>query len=440
MSMNKPEGWDKFLNYMGDSFLTTRKDKEIFLVKFRYENTNKKEGELSQLADETLLNFKKRMTGIYRQFTDSPQGCPDLIKFKQKFDKLRSWLREEKYPQWIQTYLLNTSYVSYVERREEYDCYEQVLHPKSFIRIKASSKIGKTLLMSRVLDQLKDRGYQTIRFDFGLQEKEMFFDYRAFSKSFCAGITEALDLPERISEYWSDNLGINQNITKYFQKYILPEIKHPLILGLDDLDCVFEQEHIATNFCKLLRSWHDNHRENWQKLRLIVAHSTDVYSGLAINSSPLAGIGQVIVLTLFSRDQVQTLAQRYQLDLEQNQIYELMLLLGGHPYLIQKAFKYLKSFQIDIDVSWENFLQLTATDESPFINHLRDLLATLKQNSELATAFAEIILVNEPIPLRSDIGLKLQGLALVTVDGNLYSPSCDLYRQYFLAHINELRQ
>ena len=63
---------------------------------------------------------------------------------------------------------------------------------------------------------------------------------------------------------------------------------------------------IADDFCRLLRGWYDMARRGsrigaiWQKLRLVVVHSTEVYSSLDINSSPLAGIGLEIELPEFS--------------------------------------------------------------------------------------------------------------------------------------------
>ena len=35
---------------------------------------------------------------------------------------------------------------------------------------------------------------------------------------------------------------------RYFERYLLPEINAPLVLGLDEVDQVFEHAEIATDF------------------------------------------------------------------------------------------------------------------------------------------------------------------------------------------------
>jgi serine/threonine-protein kinase len=90
--------------------------------------------------------------------------------------------------------------------------------------------------------------------------------------------------------------------------------------------------------------------------------------------------------------------------------------------------------------NWKEFLQLAPTDAPPFGNHLRQLLWDLKQHSELATAFTAIVSASQPIPLQSDYGFKLLSMGLVNLEGNNYSPKCNLYRQYFSTHLDEMNQ
>jgi hypothetical protein len=54
--------------------------------------------------------------------------------------------------------------VFYVERPPiELQCYEEILQPGALIRIKALRQMGKTSLMSRVLDYAANQGCQTVR-------------------------------------------------------------------------------------------------------------------------------------------------------------------------------------------------------------------------------------------------------------------------------------
>jgi hypothetical protein len=438
----KIEYWDKFLEEIADKFALKNKYKEIFLVRFAYKNQCKPDEEIWQLAKSASREaYKKQMTFIYSQFANLANGCICLRgSGAGKFEKLRIWL-EEKYSDWL--ILLTPNNYYYIERSPiESDCYDELLQTGAFLRIKAPRQMGKTWLLEQVLTKLKLQGYQTLRYDFGLADRDIFSNYGQFAYKFCAGISNQLELPDCLEQYWSQNLGFNQNITYYFKQYLLKTIDKPFVLAFDCFDCVFEYEKIAIDFCKLLRGWHERAQERgyrgkiWRQLRLVVIHSTDVYSNLNINSSPLAGVGKVISLPEFTLKQVRQLAEHFQLDLTAKQIDELMNLTGGHPYLITESFKYLTNPQVEVD--WQEFLKSAPTDASPFGNHLRQLLWTLKQHPGLATALTDVVCASEPIPLQSDYGFKLLSMGLVNREGNNYYPKLNLYHQYFLTHLDEI--
>ncbi|MGL5076663.1 MAG: AAA-like domain-containing protein, partial [Waterburya sp.] len=350
-------------------------------------------------------------------------GCPNIDGAGAgKFEKLRIWL-QEKYSDWLPGYSFIPLNPYYIERSPvESDCYQELLQPGAFVRIKAPRQMGKTWLLEQILRGLRRKGYQTVHYNFGLEEGEVFNDYAQFTQSFAAGVTHLLDLPDCLDKYWSKNLGSNQNSTKYFEKYLLQTCNKPLILALDQVDSVFKHEKIAVDFCKLLRGWHEKAKQGdrlgaiWRQLRLVVVHSTDVYSDLNINSSPLAGVGKVVTLRQFTAKQVQELAKRYQLQpkLKEEQIEELMSMIGGHPNLVTESFEYLTNSQVK--VSWQEFLQFAPTDAPPFGNHLRQLLWTLKQHPELATAFSETISSSQPVNLPADSGFKLHSMGLVNME------------------------
>jgi hypothetical protein len=46
----------------------------------------------------------------------------------------------------------------------------------------------------------------------------------------------------------------------------------------------------------------------------------------------------------------------------------------------------------------------------------------------------------QPISLSSECGFKLQSMGLVNLDGDKYSPKCNLYRQYFSVHLEEINK
>jgi hypothetical protein len=327
----------------------------------------------------------------------------------------------------------------YIERHNvESLCYEAVEHPGALLRIKAPQEMGKTSLLERILSFSAQQNYQTIDLSFET-DSQVFADINKFLRYFCARVGKRLGLPNRLDEYWDDIFGCNDNATSYFEEYLLAECSNPIVLALDNVDFVFEQPEIATDFCRLIRAWHDLSTRSdrrgmiWRNLRLIVVHSTEVYRCLDINYSPLQGAGRVVALEEFDRSQVLELAQRYDLHWVGTEVDRLMDSIGGHPYLLRLALDYLKRQQ----ASLEKLLQIASTEVSPFRNHLRQHLWNLQQHAELAATFRNVVTATAPVRLKSDEAFKLQSMGLVKTQSEDWSPSCNLYRQYFPPHLGE---
>ncbi|MDX2212422.1 MAG: AAA-like domain-containing protein [Oculatellaceae cyanobacterium bins.114] len=130
----------------------------------------------------------------------------------------------------------------YVERSPiEANCYEAILKPGALIRIKAPRQMGKTSLMSRILRHGADQDCLSISLSFQLADAAIFANLNQCLRWFCASVGRRLRLPNKLAEYWDEEiLGSKDNCTAYFEEYLLAEISAPLVLGLDEVDMVFE--------------------------------------------------------------------------------------------------------------------------------------------------------------------------------------------------------
>jgi len=326
----------------------------------------------------------------------------------------------------------------YVDRPPiETDCYEEILKPGALIRIKAPQMMGKSLLLDKIISQARKHDYRTVVLGFKLADSTVLTDTKVFIKWFCARVTKLLRLPNQLDARWDDVFGCNSNATDYFEEYLLAECTQPLVVALDNVDLVFEHSVIAKDFCSLLRGWYDMARRDdhrsviWNRLRLIVVHSTEVYSTFDFNRSPLANVGKVFPLSDFKLEQVQELAQLYGLDWLIPQIEQLIAMVGGHPYLVSQTFDYIERHEISL----EEFLQIAPTEAGPFSDHLREQLWMLQQNPALAAACREVVTQNKPVLLASEHTFKLQSMGLVQLRGSNCIPRCELYRQYFSEYL-----
>lgn len=321
----------------------------------------------------------------------------------------------------------------YVERPPiESQCYQEIVHPGALIRIKAPRQMGKTSLMARILHQARMQGCRTTQLSLQSASSDVLSNIDRLMHWVCLCAGRGLRLPNQLDHYWDDIFDGNYNSTVYFESYLLAEASSPLVLGLDEVDRVFAYPEIANDFFGLLRAWYekakygDRDSNTWQKLRLIVIHSTEVYIPMNLNQSPF-NVGLAIELPEFTLEQVQDLAQRHQLNWTTAQVEKLMDLVGGQPYLVRLAMYYVASQNTPLP----QLLEQAATESGIYRDHLRHHLWNLEQYPELATAFSDVVTADAPIPLKSILAFKLSSMGLVAVVENLVRPSCDLYRQYF---------
>lgn len=316
----------------------------------------------------------------------------------------------------------------YVERGIEFLCYETIIKPGSLMRIKAPKLMGKTSLMTRIL-AYAHQNCRTVHLDLNSVERAILTNLDKFLRWLCLMTGRQLQLENQLKEYWdTDILGSNDNCTVYFEEYLLPASDRPLVLGLDEVDRVFPYSAVIEDFFGMLRSWHEKGKtsETWKQLRLVIAHSTEVYIPLDMNQSPF-NAGVPVELQEFNRQQVQDLARLHKLNWNEVQIEELMRIVGGHPYLVRLAMYEVGSGKVTL----KQLLGDAATEAGVYSNHLRRYLETLQQAEELAQGLKQVVTSPEPVELDPMQIYKLHSMGLVKRQDNQLVPQCSLYREYF---------
>jgi AAA-like domain/Trypsin-like peptidase domain len=317
----------------------------------------------------------------------------------------------------------------YVERPPiESDCYRQIANAGALIRIKAPRQMGKTSLMARILNYGETQGYRRAPVYFQQADREVFANLDLFLQWFCATICLEFELEDNLEVRWKGVIGSKSKCTNYFQRYLLPTITTPLILGLDEVDLIFQFPDIATEFFALLRSWHERAKNEdiWKKLRLVIVHSKEVYIPLNIHQSPF-NVGLAIDLPELNSAQVKELAKRHGISWTEEELQKIMGMLGGHPYLVRAAMYKIARHQVRL----EELLRIAPTEEGLYCDHLRRHLENLREHPELLAAMRQVVAANSPIRLDSAKAFQLHSMGLVKKKENDVLPSCNLYRQYF---------
>ncbi|MBD0302628.1 MAG: AAA-like domain-containing protein, partial [Tolypothrix sp. T3-bin4] len=201
----------------------------------------------------------------------------------------------------------------YVERiPHDSHCYQELSKPGALIRLKSPRQMGKTSLMNRILVRALQQDYKTALLDFQQAEETVLNDLNKLLRWFCASLTRQLKLEPKLDEYWDEDLGSKMSCTLYVQEHLLESITNPIVLALEEVSVLFEKAPIAQEFLTLLRSWHERAKVDpiWQKLRLVLVQSTEVYVPLDINQSPF-NVGLGIELEPLTLQEIQDLAQRH---------------------------------------------------------------------------------------------------------------------------------
>ena len=307
--------------------------------------------------------------------------------------------------------------------------YEEIAKPGSVIRIKAPRRTGKSSLLNQIISHAKKQNYKIVSLDFQEADESIFDNLDKFLRWFCANISRQLKLKPLLDDYWDPDMGSKVNCTLYFEAYLLEKTNRPIVLALNEVNRVFEYAAIAQDFLPLLRYWHEqaNKLEVFEKLRLIVVHSTEIYVPLKINQSPF-NIGLPLTLPEFTLAQVKELAGYYRLNWHRGtEADQLMAMVGGHPYLVQLALYYLYQGKITL----EKLLEAAPTQAGIYGDHLRMQWDILAKDEKLAAAAKQVFSNQNSVQLEPILAHKLDSMGLVKLNGNECMPSRNLYRRYF---------
>ncbi|AKG19966.1 AAA-like domain-containing protein [Calothrix sp. 336/3] len=318
-------------------------------------------------------------------------------------------------------------------------CDKTLSQPGGLLRIKAPGWMGKTSLMARILGKMAHQGYRTVLVDMHYAETDNFSNLEKFLKWFCVSVSQSLHMDNRIADYWDDQFSTpKMNCTAYFEEYLLAKSSAPLILCLDTVERIFPHEKVAGEFLGLLRAWHEQAKTRplWKQLRLVIAHSTEVYVPLRVNESPF-NVGVPIELPEFTPEQVLLLAKQYGLERDLQQIQPLIDKVGGHPYLVGEAFKNL---QLNPTITLEQLLQTSVTDRGIYGNLLRHYWRLIEQDSELAAVLKTIVKSPSPVRVSPTQAHNLYRMGLVKSVGNEVIIGCEVYREYFSDRFDFLDQ
>ncbi len=317
----------------------------------------------------------------------------------------------------------------YIQRVGEQQFIEGILKNHALLRIKGPRQYGKTSMMSKALQLARDNGYEIIAISLQQWNVTVLKDLSKLLQQICHNVCKKLKIDvKQLKEAWEDEfLDEKGKCTAFFEDFVLTQSDKPLVLAFDEADRIFEFPEVSNDFFGLLRFWHEESKNNpvWKKIRMAVTYSTEAYMAIKnLNQSPF-NVGNERELKEFSQDEVTRFAQIHGLQYQPEQICKIMEMVGGHPFLLHKAFYEIVSG----NYTFEQLLETAPTDDGVFGDHLRRHLCNLSAYPEYSTEMKKIVTKEESTNVIVCSKLRAAGL----IKGSTPNPrtSFQLYKIYF---------
>lgn len=278
----------------------------------------------------------------------------------------------------------------YIERKADEILRRNLSKPRGCTIIISAPRItGKTSLLLRGIAHARTQGSKTIFIDMQPINHDFLQNLDIFLRYFSIDIVTRLGLDVRMADQmWANSMSASNKITQLMEEYVLPQITTKLVLAVDETDRILGSP-IHNNFFGILRSWHNKRSisEQWNKLDILLTLSTETYLLITdLDQSPF-NIGTEVNLDDFSEAEIRTLNMRYRLPFSQQDLGELLDLLGGHPYLTNKAMYII----VTEELTWDKLKKVASANRGPFSDHLRRYWWLLRENPLLINALKQVI-------------------------------------------------
>lgn len=272
----------------------------------------------------------------------------------------------------------------YVTRSADGTIADEQAHPGYTLAIQAPRQMGKSSLLSRVMQRARMEGRSIAFVDFQAFGHAVLHDPDKLYHQFSFLIEDALGLEPELDRHWSVLLSGPSNCGRFMERRILPACgEMGLLLALDEADSLLDAP-TSSDFFGMLRSW-VNQRANkpaWLKFSLAMVISTEPAMLIPNLSQSPFNVATNVHLRDFGRAEVAQLNTAHGAPLDAAQLEQLYHLLDGHPYLTRKAL-YLVSKQ---SCQMAELVQQAGSESGPLGDHLRALLSRLLRCEDLLAA------------------------------------------------------
>lgn len=288
------------------------------------------------------------------------------------------------------------------------------------------TEIGKTYLLDHLLDFHRKDGDEAVRINLEYAASDAGDEVDELIYLVGLAMVDELNLDEAALERaWERKRPPAQKLTRFVERTVLPAVEGRLFLIVDRADSVIQLSQVSKLFL-MLRRWAELERNGWDRLRMLLAISTEPsLLQETIHESPF-NITDPIRLGDFEAEQVAELASLHGLRWSASQVGRLMSKVGGHPYLARKVMYRSALAGQPLD----ELLPGLTSDNGPLADHLRSRLLRVNRDPELRDAIVRLVNRDqEPVDL--EVAERLERAGLIRRENGRLELRYPLYRDYF---------
>ncbi|MCI0391250.1 MAG: AAA-like domain-containing protein [Acidobacteria bacterium] len=322
----------------------------------------------------------------------------------------------------------------YIVRPIDKEFQSAIAQQDSIVLVKGARQVGKASLLARGLQQARAGGARVVLTDLQMLNASDLESVETLFLALAEIIANRLNLDVLPRAVWDPLCGPNLNFERYWRRQVLGQISSPVVWGLDEVDRLFSRP-FSNEVFGLFRSWHNARSLDpdgpWRQLTLAIAYATEAHLFITdLNQSPF-NVGTRLLLDDFTLEQVAELNHRYGSPVQEpEEIERYFRLLGGHPYLSHCGLHEMGVNGLEMTA----LVAKAASDDGPFGNHLRHMLAALAQDVGLCEIVRDV-LRGQPCP-NAEGFYRLRSAGVLAGDSaQQVKPRCQLYAAYLERHL-----
>lgn len=322
----------------------------------------------------------------------------------------------------------------YISRPTDDEFFKAISRQDSIVLVRGARQVGKTSLLARGLQKARDHNATVMLVDFQQFSASTFESSEKLLLAIAESIAYQLDLTPEPHLAWDNGLSPCTKLERYLRREVFPKKQTPLVLGLDEVDRIFNLP-CASEIFGLFRSWHNRRALDpqgpWHRLTLAIAYATEAHLFITdLNQSPF-NVGTRLALEDFTLDQVAELNQRYGNTLQNEaEVTAFHRFLGGHPYLTQSGLYEM----VRNNTSLNAILQMGKKDDVIFGDHLKRMRVSLQQEQTLFEELRGYLVSKQK--LSEDALSRLRSSGILSSDSTKEPHlRCELYAAYLERHL-----